>query len=69
EIEKQALDEGEDVKLAVQSKAPKPLHKVIAENNDVKKVVLSLNSAISTFRPDVQDMMKNFTGFSELWEK
>ncbi|CAF5116557.1 unnamed protein product, partial [Rotaria magnacalcarata] len=27
EIEKQALDEGEDVKLAVQAKAPKPLHK------------------------------------------
>ncbi|CAF1413331.1 unnamed protein product, partial [Adineta ricciae] len=69
EIEKQALDEGEDVKLAVQSKAPKPLHKIIAENNDVKKVVLSLNSAISTFKPDVQDMMKNFTGFAELWEK
>ncbi|CAF3386329.1 unnamed protein product [Rotaria sp. Silwood1] len=96
EIEKQALDEGEDVKLAVQAKAPKPLHKhknwipsrpkdfdgqkslpksiigearVIAENNDVKKVVLSLNSAISTFKPDVQEMMKNFTGFAELWEK
>jgi hypothetical protein len=32
-------------------------------------VVLSLNSAISTFKPDVQDMMKNFTGFAELWEK
>ncbi len=32
-------------------------------------VVLSLNSAISTFKPDVQEMMKNFTGFAELWEK
>ncbi|CAF0752391.1 unnamed protein product [Didymodactylos carnosus] len=69
DIEKQASDEGEDAKLAVQAKAPKPLHKVIAENNDVKKVVLSLNAAISTFKPDVQEMMKNFTGFAELWEK
>ena len=69
EIEKQAIDEGEDPKAAVAAKMPKPLAKTIAEHKDVNKLVVSLSSVMSTFKDEVQDMMKNFTGYSELWEK
>ncbi len=69
EIEKQAIEEGEDPKAAVAAKMPKPLHKVIAEHKDVNKVVISLSTCMSSFKEEVVDIMKNFTGFSELWEK
>mgnify|MGYP001810357539 CR=1 FL=1 len=69
EIEKQAAEEGEDPKAAVAAKAPKPLHKIIAEHKDVNKLVISLSSCMSSFKEEVADIMKNFTGFSELWEK
>lgn len=69
EIEKQALEEGEDPKAAVAAKMPKTLHKIIAEHKDVNKIVISLSSIMSSFKDEVQDMMKNFTGYSELWEK
>ena len=48
---------------------PKPLAKTIAEHKDVNKLVVSLSSVMSSFKDEVQDMMKNFTGYSELWEK
>ncbi len=69
EIEKQAIDEGEDPKAAVAAKMPKPLHKIIAEHKDVNKLVISLNTVMSSFKEEVQDVLKNFTGFAELWEK
>jgi dynein heavy chain len=69
EIEKQAQEEGEDPKAAVAAKAPKPLHKIIAEHKDVNKLVISLSSCMSGFKDEVQEIMKNFTGFAELWEK
>jgi dynein heavy chain len=69
EIEKQAAEEGEDVKAAVAAKAPKPLYKIIAEHKDVNKLVISLSSALSSFKQEVQEIIKTFSGFSELWEK
>ncbi len=69
EIEKQAADEGEDAKAATVSKLPKPLSKTITEHKDIAKLVISLSSIMSTFKDEVQEMMKNFTGYSELWEK
>jgi hypothetical protein len=48
---------------------PKALAKTIAEHKDVNKLVVSLSSVMSSFKDEVQDMMKNFTGYSELWEK
>lgn len=35
----------------------------------MNKLVISLSSAVSSFKQEVQEIMKNFTGFSELWEK
>lgn len=48
---------------------PKQLSKLIAEHKDVNKLVISLNTCMSSFKEEVQIIMKNFTGFSELWEK
>ena len=67
EIEKQAIEEGEDPKAAVAAKMPKQLHKIIAEHKDVNKLVISLNTSMSSFKEEVLSIMKNFTGFSELW--
>jgi dynein heavy chain len=69
EIEKQAADEGEDPKAAVAAKMPKPLSKLIAEHKDVNKLVIALNTSMSSFKAEVVAIIKNFTGFSELWEK
>ena len=63
------MDEGEDPKAAVAAKAPKQLHKIIAEHKDVNKLVISLNTSMSSFKEEVVGIMRNFTGFSELWEK
>ena len=69
EIEKQAVEEGEDPKAAVLAKMPKPLHKIIAEHKDVNKLVISLNTSMNAFKEEVQDILRNFTGYSELWDK
>ena len=50
-----ALEEKDDaIKLPASSNAVKPLHKVISEHKDVVKIVIQLNSIISTFKGDVQ---------------
>ena len=69
EIEKQALEEGEDPKTAIAAKMPKSISKLIAEHKDVNKLVISLNTSMSSFKEEVQAILKGFTGFSELWEK
>ena len=69
EIEKQAIEEGEDPKAAVAAKMPKQLYKIIAEHKDINKLVISFNTNMSSFKEEVVGIMKNFTGFSELWEK
>lgn len=63
------MEEGEDPKAAVTAKTPKTLAKIIAEHKDVNKLVVSLSTIMGPFKDDVADMMKNFTGYSELWEK
>lgn len=47
----------------------KPLHKVISEHKDVVKIVIQLNSIISTFKGDVQESLDVYTKYSELWAK
>ena len=67
-MELQALEEKEDVtKIAPNMSQVKPLFKVISEHKDVVKIVIQLNSIISTFKGDVQESLDTFTGYSELW--
>ena len=69
EIEKQAIEEGEEPKAAVAAKMPKALNKIIAEHKDVNKLVLALFSSMASFKEEVQSILKEFTGYSELWEQ
>lgn len=55
--------------MAVSTKMPKPLHKTIAEHKDISKLVVSLNNCMSAYKEEVNGILKNFTSFSELWEK
>ncbi|KAK3724620.1 hypothetical protein RRG08_041104 [Elysia crispata] len=68
EMEQIALDEKEEgAKMMPASAQAKPLFKVISEHKDVGKIVIQLNSIISTFKGDVQESLDNFTNYSELW--
>lgn len=67
----QELDDSKDdkdaEKLAMLAQTQKPLHKVISEHKDIIKVVIPLNSIISSFKVDCQEVLDSFTQFSELW--
>jgi dynein heavy chain len=49
--------------------AVKPLHKIISDHKDVVKIVIQLNSIISTFKIDVNEVLENFVRYSHLWDK
>lgn len=67
ELESQALDVGEDVKINPAS-VIKSLHKIVAEHKDIVKIVMQLNSIVATIKPDVQELLDHFSIYSELWE-
>ncbi|XP_077977872.1 dynein axonemal heavy chain 5-like isoform X2 [Glandiceps talaboti] len=58
-----------DDKVTIPSNFQKPLHKVISEHKDVIKVVIVLNSIISSFRTESQEVLEQFTQYSELWNE
>jgi len=45
----------------------KPLHKQIAEHKDVTKIVIQLNGILASMKPDVDEVLKEFKMFEELW--
>jgi hypothetical protein len=67
ELEAQAVEAGEDLKLNTTSFL-KPLHKIIAENKDVAKVMMQLNSAVMIHRPEVNELLSGFSVYDELWK-
>ncbi|XP_074645893.1 dynein axonemal heavy chain 5-like [Tubulanus polymorphus] len=69
ELEALAADQNEDAKLPLPGNVTKPLHKIISEHKDVVKTVIQLSSIISTFKPEVSDMLNEFTKFKELWDQ
>ena len=66
-----AKEENEEGSKLIQptSSQIKPLHKVISEHKDVVKIVIQLNSIISTFKADVTDSLDQYTKYNELWNK
>ena len=52
---------------AMQGVVAKPLHKQIAEHKDVTKIVIQLNGILSGMKPDVNEVLKEFKVFEELW--
>jgi len=67
ELEAQAIEAGDDAKVNPLSYV-KPLHKIIAENKDVLKVIMQLNSAVLIHRPEVNDLLNGFSAYDELWK-
>ena len=59
----------ETAKLIQPTTQVKPLHKVISEHKDVVKIVIQLNSIISTFKGDVQESLDVYTKYAELWNQ
>ena len=67
ELEMLAAEQNEEAAKLIQPTQIKPLHKVISEHKDVVKIVIQLNSIISTFKGDVQESLDVYTKYSELW--
>ena len=69
----QELEESKDdkdaEKVTLLAISQKPLHKVIAEHKDVIKVVIALNNMVGNFKMECQDILNEFTNFSELWNE
>ncbi|XP_048577391.1 dynein axonemal heavy chain 5 isoform X1 [Nematostella vectensis] len=47
----------------------KSLFKIVSEHKDVVKVVIVLNSIISTFKADAKDLLSEMDQFKELWNE
>ncbi|CAI9729037.1 dynein heavy chain 5, axonemal-like [Octopus vulgaris] len=68
EMEQLASEQSEEQgKAAPPSSTIKPFHRLISDHKDVVKVVIQLGSAISTYKTEVQNMLTNFSKYSELW--
>lgn len=67
EMEAQAAETGDEVKLNV-SAMVKSLHKIIADNKDVAKVMMQLSAAVVMHRSDVIELLSDFSVYDELWQ-
>ena len=64
----QQADNNDDVKI-MPSTVIKPLHKIISDHKDVVKIVIQLNSIVSTYKVEVQEVLGEFVKYAELWNK
>ena len=69
EIEMAAADQSEEGAIMKPTTVIKPLHKIISEHKDVLKIIFQLNSIISTFKSDIQEVLDLFSQYGHLWEK
>ena len=46
----------------------KPLHKLVGEHKDIVKIVIQLQSIVSTIKPEVQELLDQFSKYRELWD-
>ncbi|XP_039610084.1 dynein heavy chain 5, axonemal-like [Polypterus senegalus] len=63
-----ARDLGDDSKLTKQI-VLKTLDKQLSEHKDISKVVIQLNSIVSSLKADAVDVLDNFSQFSSLWNQ
>lgn len=68
-MENAAADQAEEGAIMKPSAIIKPLHKIISEHKDVVKIVIQLNSIISTFKSDVQEVIESYSQYGHLWAK
>ena len=46
----------------------KPLHKLVGEHKDIVKIVIQLQSIVSTIKPEVQELLDTFSKYKDLWD-
>ena len=68
-MEAAAANQDEEGTIMKPATVIKPLHKIISEHKDVLKIVIQLNSIISTFKSDIQEVLDLFSQYGHLWEK
>ena len=68
-MEAQAGDGADEVKNINPNSVIKPLHKIVGEHKDVVKIVVQLNSIVSTIKPEVTELLNKFLCYSELWDE
>ena len=68
-METTTTDQPEEGAIMKPSAVINPLHKVISEHKDVVKIVIQLNSIISTFKSDVQEVIESYSQYGHLWAK
>ena len=66
-MEAQAVETGDEMKMNINAMV-KPLHKIIADNKDVAKVMMQLNAAVVIHRNDVTELLNDFSVYDELWK-
>ncbi len=49
--------------------AVKPLHRIVAEHKEVVKFVIPLQSIVTSIRPEIGGVLRQYEGFAHLWEK
>ena len=69
EMEAAAANQDEEGTIMKPATVIKPLHKIISEHKDVLKIVIQLNSIISTFKSDIQEVLDLFSQYGHLWAK
>lgn len=57
----------EQTKNAPPNTASKPFHKIISDHKDIIKIIIQLGSIISAYKSQVQEVLSNFSKYSELW--
>ena len=64
-----AAESNDDTKMQKPTSMVKPLHKLISEHKDVTKIVIQLNSIVSTFKVDTAAVLAEFSIYEELWSE
>ena len=60
---------GEDFKVGGMLSFARPLVRIVADNKDISKTVLQLNSIITTNRPEVTELLATFDTYGPLWNE
>ncbi len=71
-MEAQANEQGDDTQAAVKinpQSVIKPLHKLVADHKDVVKIVIQLQSIVSTIKPEVTNVLAQYEVYSHLWSE
>lgn len=68
EMEQLSSEQSEEqTKNAPPNTASKPFHKIISDHKDIIKIIIQLGSIISAYKSQVQEVLSNFSKYSELW--